>query len=273
MQLRFIGYLDDLTQAGLLWMVKALAAPGVRHGLQASVDTSLLQITLQPGFCVLPDGFIVGETEAVQIPIFEPGFGDYSLTLIAKRIVEPGMINDVVTYEVLEGIHGADSLATITNLVRMPLAWIYKVGDAFNVINLGDRKLGEVFYAPFNQIYSTVPTVVGLDAASKLQYRTFSNGDSTLYLTIPDGEAISSVEFTGKCTDNQVLTIRSLNAKVDATTYLTTNLNFRSDVYVTRSFSYPFRTYLFGDILELNFSSNVPLLLSQIRINRLKVFG
>jgi hypothetical protein len=259
-------------------MVKCLVPPGVKKGLQVTVDAELLQVTMAPGYCVLSDGFVVGETEPVVIPIFEPGFGDYSLTLIAKRIVEPGMVNDVVTYEIIEGVHGADTLATIPNLVRLPLAWIYKKGSSFEVINLGDMEIVESFRVPFPELYSNSDLNIGIERVNGVavgpQYRSFSNVDNTLYLTIPPGEAISSIEFIGKSSSSQNMYITSLNAMSSVGIPLGTTLNFGdSATYTSKKFEYPFKTYLFEDILEISFSSSVPFLLSQIRVHRSKIFG
>jgi hypothetical protein len=274
MQKRFVGYQDDLTQENLLFMVKANSEPGVKYGLTTFLNTSDMTLTIAPGYMILPDGMVIGETEPVKIQLVEPGTGDYWATLIATRLIEPGMMNDEVRYEVVQNKVAADALTNITNLVRMPLAWIQKVGSLFTVMDLGQRSLDapEILVPPFPQIYTPI---VDLSYTDGILFRNFKNTDSAFYLKIPENKDryISSIRITARGDAEAVLSVEALKTFENGnSTTIKTNMSFSATSYTTQTLVYPFRAYSFSDILKLQVSGVSAVNISEIAIDRTRLF-
>lgn len=265
MQQRFIGYLDDLTQSNLLFMVKASSQPGVKSGYEASIDPNTLKLTIKPGYLILPDGMVVGETTPTTIQMVEPGLGDYWVTLIASRLIEPGMMNNEVRYEIVPNKVASDALSSISNRVRMPIAWIQKIEKEFRIINLGHRvsyESSKSLVPPFSEIYTEYPRI----GYSDYLYRSFYDTDKTFYLKIPKEKDsyISSIHFTAKGNGASSL-------EVETQSGLKTEIQYGSSL-ATQILTYPAYKYEFEDTLKMKILSTNALNISEITINRTRLF-
>ena len=274
MQKRFIGYQEDLTQENFLFMVKANSIPGVKYGMQATLNLETLVLTIKPGYMILPDGMIIGETSPVSIQFLEPGSGDYWATLVASRLIEPGMLNDEVRYEIVQNRVASDALSNITNLVRMPLAWIQKIGNNLFLTDLGRRSSDflHVLTPPFPEIYASN---VSVNYTNGVMFRTFRNSDGALYLRIPRDldSYIYSIQITAKGDSSTVLDVEALKTHQPGTLEtIKSSMAFSAAEYTTQSLLYPFQAYTFEDVLKLNVSGVPSVNISEISIIRVGLF-
>lgn len=274
MQKRFVGYIDDLTQENLLFMVKANSIPGVKSGFQTYLDPETLLLTIQPGFMILPDGMVVGETTSVEVQLIEPGAGDYWATLIATRLIEPGMLNDEVRYEILQHKLAQDTLSGVSNAVRMPLTWIQKVGNTYLLTDLGNREKEkiDVYSSPFPDIYTLN---VDINVDGDFLNRSFRDTDGIFYLRIPEEKNtfISSVKVLAKGGVGSILKVEALKTFENGQgTTLKSNLTFSSTNYQTQSLDYPFRSYASNDILKMQVIGVPAINITTISIVRSRLF-
>jgi hypothetical protein len=268
MQKRFIGYADDVTQENCLFMVKANSLPGIKYGLQTDLNPDTLILTMQPGYMILPDGMIIGETEALPIQLVEPGNGDYWATLIASRLIAPGMLNNTVTYSIIPNRLAADVLSNVPNYIRMPLTWIQKYQGNFYLTDLGNRytkfQIQKILTPPFPEIYTPAPQMYFVN---NILSRGFNELDDTFYLRIPRefDTYISNILITafGDVNVNLNATITSINSSAV--------LNFTAESS-TLMVEYPVASYILEDVLQFNVPGNNNLYISEISIIRTRLF-
>lgn len=163
-QLRFIGLTEDLTQQVHLLMLQALTQAKIVAGMNVSIQSNSgsLYLSISPGKFILPDGMVVEETARLAIPLVPPTTNkDYEVTLIAYRSTNPGIMNDEVFYQVINGTHYSSTIGNVistTNKVFMPISWIsYSASeDSFTITDLGNRISDNsiTLKAPFEDVVS-----------------------------------------------------------------------------------------------------------------------
>ena len=194
-QLRFIGLTEDLTQEVHLLMLQALTQPKIVAGMNVSIQSNSgsLYLSISPGKFILPDGMVVEETARLSIPLVPPTTSqDYEVTLIAYRSTNPGIMNDEVFYQIINGTHYSSTIGNViatTNKVFMPLTWIgYSVSeDSFSITDLGDRASDNatLLKAPFENITSDSSAVTNNVLTEKIK-----SADSYIIET-PDASSFS----------------------------------------------------------------------------------
>jgi hypothetical protein len=139
---------------------------------------------------------------------------------------------------------------------------------------LGQRSLDapEILVPPFPQIYTPI---VDLSYTDGILFRNFKNTDSAFYLKIPENKDryISSIRITARGDAPAVLSVEALKTFENGnSTTIKTNMSFSATSYTTQTLVYPFRAYSFSDILKLQVSGVPAVNISEIAIDRTRLF-
>lgn len=132
-QIVYLGTESDFTQESGLLASKIGSKARVAEGMGVSISTDTLSnliLIIQPGIFIMPDGMVVKETEAINLPLVNLDPTEAGYTLIAKRYGY-----DVVYYDLVQGEHFQDTLYAALddsdpNLVAMPLSFVYKLDSS-----------------------------------------------------------------------------------------------------------------------------------------------
>ena len=207
-QLRFVGLTEDLTQEIHLLMLQAVTQPKIVSGMSTSVQQvgTTLYLVIQPGIFIMPDGMVVEETIAVNLPLIPPTANqNYDVTLVAYRSTNPGIMNDEVFYQIVTGKKYSATLNSVistTNIIYMPISWINYDYSAqtFTTTDLGDRKVNNsvVLKAPFDSLVTDTSVVM-----SNSQVATIASSSShkvTVYGNANFTDDVGVFNITGNVT-------------------------------------------------------------------------
>lgn len=169
-QNRFIGVNQDLTQEIFLLMTSTLSKPGVKKGMDASIESAgfagSFNIRIKAGLFVLPDGMIVQEDADTVFP-FEVG-DTTKATLYAYRSIDTsGYQSDVVRYDITTDFVTQLTIDKTSDRVYIPLAWIEKINnlgtiDDYRIINLGEKtdSIQKSYRVPFTNLLNPESALV-----------------------------------------------------------------------------------------------------------------